>query len=103
MADVYPPVRQRPALLAFAEPLSSASTALRRDDHGDWRIKGRLGFICAVPRALHGPGREDSRLYCDPSRRMCQGWRVRIARHPRGFDFDDLLVGPPSHWGERRS
>jgi hypothetical protein len=39
MADVYPTARQRPALLAFADALGSASTALPRDDKGDWRIK----------------------------------------------------------------
>jgi hypothetical protein len=48
MADLYPPVRQRPALVAFAEALGSASTALRRDDNGDWRVKGKLGFIYAL-------------------------------------------------------
>ena len=36
MADLYSSVRQRPALMAFAEALGSASTTLRRDDNGDW-------------------------------------------------------------------
>ena len=42
MAEVYPPVQQHPALLAFAEALGNTSTALRSDDNGDWRIKGSL-------------------------------------------------------------
>jgi hypothetical protein len=72
MADLYPPVRQRTALLSFAEALGSASTALRRDDNGDWRIKGKLGFIYAVQGLLHQPAREGFQLYCD--RRTKQAW-----------------------------
>ena len=66
MSDVYPSVRQRPVLMAFAEALSSASTALRRDDNGDWRIKGRLGFIYAVPARSTSSGREGFQLYGEP-------------------------------------
>ena len=65
MADVCPPVRQRPALLAFAEALGSASTALRRDENGDWRISGKLGHIYAVPGILGEPSREGFQLCCE--------------------------------------
>jgi hypothetical protein len=73
MAEV-PPVRQRPALLAFAEALGSASTALRRDESGDWRIKGKLGFIYAVPGTLDELGVRGS----------CSTASARPSRHGRG-------------------
>jgi hypothetical protein len=57
MAD-YPPAKQRPALLAFAEAISSRADALRRDECGDWRIKGRFGHVYAVPGILGEPPRE---------------------------------------------
>jgi hypothetical protein len=49
MSDLYPPAVQRPALLKLAEALVSRDNALRRDECGDWRIKGRFGWIYAVP------------------------------------------------------
>lgn len=47
--DIYSPAVQRPALLSLASALSSTSTALRRDECGDWRIRGTAGHIYAVP------------------------------------------------------
>jgi hypothetical protein len=78
MADIYPPVRQRPALLAFAEALSSASTALWRDDNGDWRIKGKLGFIYTVPGPLHELALEGFQLYCDRETKQPWTWAKKL-------------------------
>jgi hypothetical protein len=78
MADLYPPVRQRPALLAFAEALRSASTALRRDDNGDWRIKGKLGFIYPIPGPLGEPGREGFQLYCERETKLAWTWAKKL-------------------------
>jgi hypothetical protein len=58
MADVYPPVRQREALLRLAEALGCRDACLRRDENGDWRVKGSHGWIYAVPGALDHPGVE---------------------------------------------
>jgi hypothetical protein len=49
MADSFPPVTQRPALLAFAGAIGSRDAALRRDECGDWRINGARGHVYAVP------------------------------------------------------
>src|ERR1700691_5245028 len=78
MADLYQSVRQRPALMAFAEALGSASTTLRRDDSGDWRIKGRLGFIYAVPGTLDEPGREGFLLYCERETKQAWTWAKKF-------------------------
>jgi hypothetical protein len=53
--DTYPPAVQRPALLRFAEAIGSRADALRRDECGDWRIKGRLGHVYAVPGSIERP------------------------------------------------
>jgi hypothetical protein len=53
MPDIFPPAKQRPALLELAEALDSRSDALRRDECGDWAIFGKRGHIYAVP--LIGP------------------------------------------------
>jgi hypothetical protein len=52
MADSYPPIVQRPALLEFAKALVSRDSALRRDECGDWRITGSHGHIYAIPGTL---------------------------------------------------
>jgi hypothetical protein len=78
MADLYPSVRQRPALIAFAEALGSASTTLRRNDNGDWRIKGRLGFIYAIPGTLDEPGRERFLLYCERETKQAWTWAKKF-------------------------
>ncbi len=78
MADVYPPMRQRPELLAFREALGSASTALRRDENGDWRIKGKLGFIYAVPGTLDEPGQESFQLYCERETKQAWTWAKKL-------------------------
>ena len=49
MADSYPPVTQRPALLDFAKAIGSRDAALRRDECGDWRVGGSHGHVYAVP------------------------------------------------------
>jgi hypothetical protein len=55
MTDIYPPAKQRPALLALREALRTRETALRHDECGDWRIEGRFGHIYAVPGSLGWP------------------------------------------------
>jgi hypothetical protein len=50
--DKYPPTKQRPELLKLVEALGCRSVALRRDENGDWRIKGRFGDIHAVPEGF---------------------------------------------------
>ena len=55
MVDIYPPVRQRPALLELVKALGCRDSALRRDECGDWRIEGRSGHIYAVPGSLDRP------------------------------------------------
>jgi hypothetical protein len=47
--DIFPPTKQRPALLDFAHAIGSRSRVLRRDECGDWRINGKRGYIYAVP------------------------------------------------------
>jgi hypothetical protein len=60
MADIFPPSKQRPALLAFAESLDSRASALGRDDCGDWAIWGNNGHIYAVPEGFQ------LMIGCDP-------------------------------------
>jgi hypothetical protein len=43
------PVKQRPALLAFAEACGTRPNALRGDECGDWAIWGNNGHVYAVP------------------------------------------------------
>lgn len=52
MADIYPPTKQREALLHFRLALNCRDNALRRDECGDWRINGRQGHIYAVPEGF---------------------------------------------------
>lgn len=48
MSDKFPPTLQRPRLLVLADALDISLTQLRRDDCGDWMLKGRFGHIYAV-------------------------------------------------------
>jgi hypothetical protein len=55
MADLYPPARQREALLRLVEALWCREAVLRRDECGDWRVNGKLGSIYATPgMTTHG-------------------------------------------------
>ena len=67
-----------PRLLAFAEALGSASNTLRRDENGDWRIKGKLGFIYAVPGTLDESGREGFQLYCERETKQAWTWSKKL-------------------------
>jgi hypothetical protein len=78
MADAYPPVRQRRALLAFAEALVSASTALRRDENADYRISGKLGHIYAVPGTLDRPMRPSFLIYCERDTGQAWTWAKKL-------------------------
>jgi hypothetical protein len=48
MPDIYPPSKQRAALIEFAAALDSAPAALRRDECSDWRIGGDTGKVFAM-------------------------------------------------------
>jgi len=61
--DIYPPTRQREALLAFRDALGCRDNALRRDECGDWCIEGRFGHIYAIPGTLDRPGCEGFQIY----------------------------------------
>jgi hypothetical protein len=50
--NIFPPAKQRPALLEFALAVRSRASALRRDECGDWRINGRHGHVYAVPEGF---------------------------------------------------
>ena len=50
--DIFPPAKQRPALLALRDALGCRDNALRRDECGDWAIFGKRGHIYAVPGSL---------------------------------------------------
>jgi hypothetical protein len=52
VVDIYPPKVQREALLKLAEALGCRDNALRRDECGDWRIKGERGWIYAAPEGF---------------------------------------------------
>lgn len=57
--DIFPPVKQRAALLELVRVLGCRDNALRRDECGDWRIEGRAGHIYAAPGSFarpHAPG-----------------------------------------------
>jgi hypothetical protein len=47
--DIFPLTSQRPAILALLDALDASSKTLRRDECGNWRIKGSHGHVCAVP------------------------------------------------------
>jgi hypothetical protein len=49
MSDKYPPAIQREALDRFARAIGSRHDALRRDECGDWTIRGKHGHVFAVP------------------------------------------------------
>jgi hypothetical protein len=50
--DIFPPAKQRPALLALRDALGCRDNALRRDECSDWRINGKQGWIYAVPEGF---------------------------------------------------
>jgi hypothetical protein len=68
MADIYPPSKQRLALLALAAALNSSVACLRRDECGDWRIEGRSGHVYAVLGILWiEPVRPGFQFWCSTS------------------------------------
>jgi len=50
--DIFPPVKQRLALLAFAQAADTRPSCLRRDENGDWAIFGANGHIYAIPEGF---------------------------------------------------
>jgi hypothetical protein len=65
VTDIYPPKVQREALLKLVEALGCRDSALRRDECGDWTVKGRYGDIYAAPgTTAHGlPPGEGFQIY----------------------------------------
>jgi hypothetical protein len=63
MVDIYPPAKQREALLKLVEALGCRDACLRRDECGDWRIVGRFGHIYAIPGTVDRPGVEGFQIY----------------------------------------
>jgi hypothetical protein len=61
MSDVFPPARQREALLALREALGARDNSLRRDECGDWAIFGKNGHIYATLVRWTGHRRPASR------------------------------------------
>jgi hypothetical protein len=52
VADIFPPTKQRPALLAFSKACGTRPSALRRDECNDWAIFGSNGHIYAGPEGF---------------------------------------------------
>jgi hypothetical protein len=52
MADIYPPTKQREALLSLRGALGCRDNALRRDECSDWRISGKQGWVYTVPEGF---------------------------------------------------
>jgi hypothetical protein len=69
MSDIFPPAKQRPALLLLVKALGCRDNALRRDECGDWRIEGRSGQIYAIPGALDRPETQGFQIYVAGSAR----------------------------------
>lgn len=70
--DIFPPTRQRLAQLDMLAALDASDLQLRRNECGDWRIKGRYGHIYAAPShdlqgvawyAFFMPERSSARLW----------------------------------------
>ena len=69
MSDLYPPTRQRPALLDLTKALGCRDNSLRRDECGDWRVEGRNGHVYAVPGSLDRPATPGFQIYAAGSAR----------------------------------
>ena len=79
-------VAQRAALVAFAEALSSASAAFRRDECGDPRINGRRGHVYAVSGNFQ--------LFCVCESKKAWTWAkkaLRFARVTQDGDDEGML------------
>jgi hypothetical protein len=63
MTDIYPPTRQREALLKLIEALGCRDACLRRDECGDWAVLGKQGHIYAIPGTLDRPKAEGFQIY----------------------------------------
>jgi hypothetical protein len=64
MVDIYPPPKQREALLRLVEALGCRDACLRRDECDDWAVFGRLGHIYAIPGTLDRGDCEGFQIYC---------------------------------------
>jgi hypothetical protein len=79
--------------LAFAAALGSASTTLRRDQCGDWRISGKLGHIYAVPGTLNRPT-PGFLIYCERETKQAWTWarkRLRFCAVTQDGDTEGAL------------
>ena len=57
--------------------------------NGDWRIKGKLGFIYAVPGTLDEPGREGFLLYCERETKQAWTWAKKLLSFCAGTQDGD--------------
>jgi hypothetical protein len=106
MGDRYPAAVQRDALLIFAEALSSASTAFRRDECGDPRINGSRGHVYSVPGVFLAGAEKTPGflLYCQCESRKAWTYAKRALAFARvtqeGDDEGCLFMDrPPSTSG----
>jgi hypothetical protein len=70
MTDIFPPAKQRPALLGLVKALGCRDNALKRDECGDWAIFGKRGHIYAVPGTLDRPNTPGFQIFV-------MGWTAR--------------------------
>jgi hypothetical protein len=63
VSDIYPPARQRKALVRLVQALGSWDRALQRDECGDPRLIGKYGHIYAVLGTLDRPHVEGFQIY----------------------------------------
>ena len=81
--------RIRPALVRLADLIVSRPAALRRDECGDWRIRGRCGHIYAVSPErfqLVFTGADESARRWNSAKE-----RLRFARLAQDGEFDGSL------------
>jgi hypothetical protein len=63
LADSVSADRQREALLKLVEALGCWDRALRRDECGDWQVRGKYGHIYAIPGTLDRPKAEGFQIF----------------------------------------
>ena len=61
--DIYPPTKQRAALLKLSQPWYAATLLYDATNVADWRIEGSNGHVYAVPGTLDRPNRPGFMLY----------------------------------------
>jgi hypothetical protein len=77
--DIFPPAKQRHALLELVKALGCRDNALRRDECGDWRVEGRSGHIYAAPGSLGRPEAPGFQIYIAGSSRWWTAAKAAFA------------------------